>query len=115
MIYMWIDDERPCPSDLHERDNLYVVKTVNDAIKIIRREYKTGNTDFLLDIDHDAGQLFEQGGDYINILRYLEDMRRMGHIRHMHVKVKIHTGNSVGRQNMRNIIEANRDWMEEVF
>ena len=116
MIYLWVDDERPAPADLFTRDDdLYITNTVNDAIKVIRKEYKAGNTHFLLDLDHDAGDFFDQGGDYINILRYLEDMRRMGHIRNMQVQVKIHTGNNVGRQNMRNIIEVNRDWMKEIL
>ena len=89
--------------------------TVNDCISYIRRIYKQGVTDFYLSLDHDAGEeYFQQGGDYINILRYLEDMRRMGHIRHMRVKVHFHSMNPVGIENMRAIVKANRDWMEEV-
>lgn len=109
MVKLFIDDIReanyPC---IHYR-------TVNDCIGYIRRMYKMGNTDFYLDLDHDSGEYYDQGGDYINILRYLEDMRRMGHIRHMNIQVHFHTGNAVGLQNMRAIIDNNRDWMREVY
>lgn len=90
--------------------------TVNDAMGYIRRMYKMGNTDFYLDLDHDAGDYGtpEQGGDYINILKNLEAMRHQGHIKHMNVDVHFHTMNVVGRENMRAIIKANRGWMKEV-
>lgn len=116
MVYMWIDDLRPAPASYFEVDDpFYCVNTVDNAIKIIRSEYKQGNTTFLLDIDNDAGEEFAQyGGDYINILRRLEDMRYGGHLRNIKLKIKIHSMNVVARINMRNIIEANDDWMEEI-
>ncbi len=88
--------------------------SVNDAMGYIRRMYKMGNTDFYLDLDHDAGDYANQGGDYINILKQLEDMRHNGHIKHMNVDVHFHTMNTVGRENMRSIIRANSSWMKEV-
>ena len=116
MVYMWIDDLRPAPASYFEVDDpFYIVNTVDNAIKIIRSEYKQGNTTFLLDIDNDAGEEFAQyGGDYINILRRLEDVRHGGHLRNIKLKIKIHSMNVVARINMRSIIEANDDWMEEI-
>lgn len=115
MVYMWIDDLRPAPASYFEVDDpFYVINSTDSAIKVIRTEYKAGNTTFLLDIDHDAGDFEPQGGDYINILRRLEDMRHGGHLRNIKIKVKFHTMNPVGRINMRSIIEANDDWMEEI-
>ena len=109
MIHIYVDDVRDTP------DGFVRFYTTNDTIAYIRRMYKAGNTDFYLDLDHDASDLYnQQGGDYINILRYLEDMRRMGHIKHMNVQVHFHSGNVVGISNMRNIISVNRDWMKEV-
>lgn len=109
MVKIFVDDVRETP------EGFIHFYTVNDCISYIRRIYKQGVTDFYLSLDHDAGEeYFQQGGDYINILRYLEDMRRMGHIRHMRVKVHFHSMNPVGIENMRAIVKANRDWMEEV-
>ena len=117
MVYMWIDDLRPAPANYFEVDDpFYCVNTVDNAIKIIRSEYKQGNTTFFLDIDNDAGEEFAQhGGDYINILRRLEDMRHGGHLRNIQIQIKIHSMNPVAVQNMRNIIRANSDWMKEIF
>lgn len=108
MVNIFVDDLRETPAGFI---HFY---TVNDCVGYLRRMYKAGVSTFYLDLDHDAGDYFNQGGDYINILRYLEDMRRMGHLRHMKIKVHFHTGNTVGLLNMRAIINSNRDWMEEV-
>ena len=110
MVHVYVDDMRDNPGGfIHFR-------TVNDTMNYIRKMYKSGVNEFYLDLDHDAGDYNtpENGGDYINILKNLEDMRYGGHIRHMNVQVHIHTGNIVGRQNMRAIINANRNWMKEV-
>ena len=109
MVKIFVDDVRETP------EGFIHFFTVNDCISYIRRIYKQGVTDFYISLDHDAGEeYYAQGGDYINVLRYLEDMRRMGHIRHMRVKVHFHSMNPVGIENMRAIVKANRDWMEEV-
>lgn len=109
MVNIFVDDIRETPAGFI---HFY---TVNDCVGYLRRMYKTGVSEFYLDLDNDAGTEYaQQGGDYINILRYLEDMRRMGHLRHMKIKVHIHSMNPVAVQNMRTIISVNRDWMEEV-
>ena len=109
MVKLYIDDMRDCPYGyIH-------FKTVNDTLNYIRRMYKVGNTDFYLDLDHDASDIYTPyGGDYINILKNLEDMRNCGKIRNMHIICHFHSGNIVGVDNMRAIVKANRDWMSEV-
>ncbi len=92
---LWIDDERKPPKG-------YVwIKTVNDAIAFIEQNY---NVIELIDIDHDAGIYACEGGDYIRILDWLEFMG-------LAYPIRIHSMNSVGRQNMRLIIEKN-GWRE---
>lgn len=117
MIYMWIDDLHPAPAYYYQiNDPFYVINTTDNAIKVIRTEYKMGNTTFFLDIDNDAGEEFAQhGGDYINILRRLEDMRHGGHLKNIQIQIKIHSMNPVAIQNMRSIIKANNSWMKEIF
>ena len=60
----------------------------------------------LIDIDHDAGEYADRGGDYIRLLDWLEETGR-------NYPIRIHSQNPVGVQNMRRIIERN-DW-KEVF
>ena len=107
-LYIYLDDIR--------RPNYGCVQfhTVNDAMRYIRCMYRMGNTDFYLDLDNDAGDYANQGGDYINILKNLESMRHSGYIKHMNVDVHIHSMNVVAVQNMRAIIKANHTWMKEV-
>ena len=110
MIHIFVDDMRPQPSGtIHFR-------TVNDTLNYIRHMYKSGINEFYLDLDNDAGDYNtpEAGGDYINILKHLEDMRHCGHIKHISLNVHIHSMNPVAVQNMRAIIKANNTWMKEV-
>ena len=90
--------------------------TTNDTLGFIRRMYKAGNYEFYLDLDNDAGDYNapSNGGDYINILKTLEDMRGCGHIRNMLLQIHIHSMNPVAVQNMRAIINHNKNWMSEV-
>lgn len=113
MVYIWIDDMRPVP-ERYDVKKWIVCSTVNDTMKIIRQKYKSGNTDFFLDIDNDAGfEYVKHGGDYINILKQLESMYHGGHLKYINVQIHIHSMNSVAVQNMRAIIQANSSWMNE--
>lgn len=58
----------------------------------------------LVDIDHDAGDYAQFGGDYIKLLDWLEGTGR-------NYPIRIHSMNPVGVQNMRRIIEKN-GWIE---
>ena len=62
------------------------------------------NTIDVIDIDHDAGEYAQLGGDYIKLLDWLEETGRNYHIH-------IHSMNPVGVENMRRIIKRN-GWIE---
>lgn len=104
---LWIDDIRPAPQG-------YIwVKSVTEAIKVIvdteemnniPRMYDMNFTIELIDIDHDAGEYAQYGGDYIKLLDWLEET---GH----NYPIHIHSMNPVGVANMRAIIKRN-GWEE---
>ena len=104
MLYIWVDDIRDITND----DKVWNrFKSVNDTINFIRHRYKEGYTNFYLDLDHDAGNYVEDGGDYINILTYLETYINMGHMRNLNITCHFHSMNPVGIQNMKAICEKN--------
>ena len=102
---LWVDDIRKAP------DGYEWCKSTNEALRMIRN-----NPDDieLIDLDHDAGDYYEDGGDYINVLGELECLchydetwvHRCGKF-----KFRIHSANSVGVANMRTIIWYN-GWEE---
>ena len=100
---LWVDDVRPAP-------NGYVwVKSVNEAKNrlmgcIDRLSYDTIYSCELIDIDHDAGEYVNDGGDYIKLLDWLEETGR-------NYPIRIHSMNPVGVANMRAIIKRN-GWKE---
>ena len=101
---IWIDDIRPAP------DGYVWVITVNYARQIIT--YINNNEDWmdetieLIDIDHDAGEYRNQGGDYIKLLDWLEETGR-------NYPIRIHSMNPVGVENMRRVIQRN-GWTEVI-
>lgn len=110
---LWIDDVRPAPEGYWWR------QTVNGAKEVIEQlEYSQylsialgepiaeRDRIELIDIDHDAGEFAEYGGDYIKLLDWLEETGR-------NYPIRIHSANAVGIANMRRIIQRN-GW-KEVF
>lgn len=104
---LWIDDLRPAPVSYRW------IKTVNEAIEAIKNYslmYKvSGGKKFykieILDLDHDAGDCAKLGGDYIQILNWMEENNIN------YIPIHLHTMNPVGRENMRAIIQKN-NWRE---
>lgn len=103
---IWVDDIRPAP------DGYRIARSVNEAkeliesyewMKIVSGGKHYYNID-LIDLDHDAGDYASDGGDYINILNWLEETGR-------NYPIRIHSMNPVGVENMRRIIERN-GWRE---
>lgn len=103
---LWIDDVRPAPEG-------YVwCKTTNEAKNVITCVMSMNNivvtknlpTIELINLDHDAGDYASFGGDYIEVLNWLE---KQG----WSFPICIHSMNVVGRMNMRAIIERN-GWTE---
>ena len=123
---LWIDDVRPAP------EGYTWVKSVEEAkLQILKMEqqqrmfyeealYRLIYMDKygyhkmlemsnrreieLIDIDHDAGEYAQYGGDFIKLLDWLEETGR-------NYPIRIHSQNPVGVQNMRRIIERN-GWKE---
>lgn len=97
---LWIDNCRLAP------DGYIDVKTVYAAKAIIIRSERHKESIDLIDIDLDAGIFKEYGGDYIELLKWLEETGR-------NYPIRIHSMNPVEIANMRRIIERN-GW-KEVF
>ena len=96
---LWIDDVRPAP------DGYCWIASVQMAKWMIELKEKSQSEPIeLIDIDHDAGDYAEDGGDYIKLLDWLEETGR-------NYPIRIHSQNPVGVQNMRRIIEKN-GWKE---
>ena len=96
---VWIDDVRPAPNH-----TWWWCKSVYEAMSVISK-FRWGRIDIeVISIDHDAGDFHIDGGDYIRVLDWLEE-------KGWSYPIHIHSMNSVGRQNMRRIIERN-GWEE---
>lgn len=101
---LWIDDVRPAP------DGYRWFRTVNEVKESIQHyehllDYDSSYYKIeLIDLDHDAGDYAQYGGDYIRILDWLEETGR-------NYPIRIHSMNPVGVANMRRIIEKN-GWKE---
>ncbi len=109
---LWVDDVRPAP------EGYAWCKSVNQAKKWIKvfegsvallaakgSLYYIPTIE-LIDTDHDAGDYASDGGDYIKLLDWLEEIGR-------NYPIRIHSNNGVGIANMRRIIQRN-GW-KEVF
>ena len=102
---IWIDDLCPAPAG-------YVwIKSVNKAKEVIE-EY-SNKLDFdnnlvdeieLIDINSNAGDYIHCGGNYINLLYWLEETNR-------NYSIHIHSQNDTEVESMRRIIKRN-GWRE---
>lgn len=97
---LWVDDIRQAPED-------YLwCKSVNEAIELIkfceRLQKYTFDRKILefIDIDHDAGDYANDGGDYIKLLDWLEETGR-------NYPIRIHSMSVIGRMNMEAICRRN--------
>ena len=95
---LWIDDVRPAPEGYQ-----WARSVTNARIRIRWAEAKNIPIE-LIDIDHDAGDYANRGGDYIKLLDWLEETGR-------NYPIRIHSMNPVGVTNMRAIIQRN-GWTE---
>jgi hypothetical protein len=123
---LWIDDIRPAPEGYEwiksvneakrkiieiEKQINFIEKKANDAFKNYHRiqalqirKLAKRREIMVIDIDHDAGDYVDDGGDYIKLLDWLEETGR-------NYPIHIHSKNPVGVENMRRIIERN-GWKE---
>lgn len=100
---IWVDDIRKAPP------RYYRTRSVNETKRFIEyceKEYlnsKKKDNNYIIeviDLDHDAGDFYCDGGDYIEILNWMEETHRS-------YPIHIHSMNPVGIQNMLNIISHN--------
>ena len=99
MHKIWIDDNRVMPDPSYTQH----ITSVDEALSFIDR---VGIKEIsLIDLDHDAGEFHDQGGDYIKILDYIEELQHNGE--KINTKFRIHSMNSVGAIRMRAIIQKN--------
>lgn len=88
---IWLDDIRPAPSGYES------AKSVNEAISLIVEAEENLIEVEMLDLDHDLGDYYFDGGDAIKLLDWLAE-------RETFYPVRIHTANPVGRANMERMI-----------
>ena len=106
MFSIYVDDIR---NTVNKYDA--VCRSTDETMKLFRKKYKEGERHFYLDLDHDAGNT-SPGGDFINILKQIESYTRMGKMKDLDIDVHLHSGNTVGKENMRVIIRANSCFQE---
>ena len=99
---IWVDDIRPAP------EGWYQARSVNVAKEMIIANWENIE---MLSIDYDSGDYNKFGGDYINILKWLEEAEHKTNKKIVTFPIQIHSMNPVGVQNMRNIIQYN-NWKE---
>lgn len=102
---LWVDDIRPAP------EGWYQARSVNVAKEMIIGNYPNIE---IISLDHDSGDYNRFGGDYINILKWLEEGEYQYNRKIVTFPIQIHSMNPVGVQNMRNIIQRN-NWKEIPF
>ena len=103
---LWVDDVRPAPQGYiwFNRVDVTIQSIINHEIMYNASGGKEFYKITLLDLDHDAGDYAQYGGDYIEILNWLEETGR-------NYPIRIHSMNPVGVANMRRIIQRN-GWTE---
>jgi hypothetical protein len=101
-VKLWVDDVRPAPEGYIWCKSVREAKFVIENPKLYSTRYHKDIS--LIDIDHDAGDYANDGGDYIKLLDWLEETGR-------NYPIRIHSMNPVGVANMRAIIERN-GWKE---
>ena len=111
---IWVDDIRPAPEGYvwckSVSQTISTIKKFEEDIENYLDEWDIPPFDIwemkidIINLDHDAGDFAQFGGDYINILNWLEKTGR-------NYPIHIHSMNPVGVENMRRIIERN-GWRE---
>lgn len=108
-VFIWLDDLRPIK--LSEYWNGYKkclhAHSVKQAKEFIISEEKDGAERFFLDLDHDLGIYAKDGGDGIELIKWLIETGR----NNSNYKVNIHSMNVVGKMNMKALI--NRYWEDK--
>ena len=112
---IWVDDVRPAPEGYvwckSVEEAKYEIVLANSRLASQIRQGLDPDPSLyieLIDLDHDAGDYFSDGGDYIKLLDWLEWLYDG---QGTYTEFRIHSMNPVGVANMRAIIERN-GWKE---
>lgn len=97
-IKIWLDDIRKPPTKEY-----WHTFSVNETKVLIEFCEKVGEVGFELDLDHDLGDYANDGGDGIELVKWLVETERF-------YKIKFHTMNPVGRLNMQALVD--RYWKQ---
>ena len=109
---IWVDDVRPIPNESYTwvksvnefKEIIWLIEKIQQSFYSTNKEkmdeVRNKNIIELIDLDHDAGEFASDGGDYINILNWLEKTGR-------NYPIRIHSMNPVGVENMRRILRKN--------
>ena len=104
---IWLDDIRPAPYGFFHAYSVNQAKKLIKIIEFYRANCWGADDSYKIEVihlDHDAGDYACDGGDYIELLKWLEETGRK-------YPIGIHTMNPVGAENMRRIIQKN-GWTE---
>ena len=106
---LWIDDVRPAPEGYiwikSVRLAKWSIEKYEHMVRFAEEHNLRGRVILeVIDMDHDAGEYANDGGDYIKLLDWLEETGR-------NYPIRIHSMNPVGSENMRAIIRRN-GWTE---
>lgn len=96
---IWVDDIRPMPDDFDIHCH-----SVREFKDVVIEAFASGTDIDFISFDHDAGDYFEEGGDYIECLKWLEEVKYVDEV-DICTKFYFHTGNPVGRESMRRIVK----------
>ncbi len=89
---IWVDDMRPTPDGYN-----FWFKSVNDVVDFFECMTKNEQIE-LISLDHDAGDYYNEGGDYIRVLDWMIELG-------IKCPVELHTMNPVGRDRMRKLMQ----------
>lgn len=105
---IWVDDVREPPVGYVWCKTTNEAKTIITCMMQMRSISCEWNLPYIsiIDLDHDAGDYAKYGGDYIEILNWLEKQYWT-----IDFPFRLHTMNPVGRENMRRILKKN-NWLE---
>ena len=97
-MLIYLDDLRQNP-----RDSI-LAQSVNEAKRYIIR-LEQAKVDIELDLDHDLGDFAHDGGDGIELVKWLIETKRF-------YPIKFHTMNPVGLSNMQALVD--RYWDKDI-
>lgn len=108
MIYLWLDDERKIPQNIIDNPDItaFHFHSVNEMKEMILAIVSMGMLDeLMIDLDHDLGIYAKDGGDGIELMKWLLESQ-------IYPVVRFHSMNVVGIQNMQAILDS-RFWGKE--